>query len=481
MAIWLDCTRSMWPNGLSATRQPARPLHGERIEGRSRPGRRAARQGDGRRAGGWVGQPGPGAARLDGEGRHPALGGSRGPRPGRRPPRRRWPARRPGRQGERCRRRPRRASGAPQGNECSLPLDLAASAATVGPEALQSEHVVVEPVRGAEHGTVRLQAPPVSVKMPTTPPRATSRRDQRCTVGRMATASMVVTPQRGATRPRRAWRRAGSSATGSARRRAPRSRRSRPALPQQCPQCRRARRERAASAPGRNWGFQVAPPSSLCESGEKRSSRSAGTRPAIDPAGVPATSPPLSAAPGGVTTDQCEEPGAARRSCQNVLDRTESSPMGSMTHDPPTSTVALSGARTGRPRRRRGAGRDESPMPQTISEGGPSADRPACRTSSARAPGRSRTRTSSIRPAAATRTTRRRSGRPRVVDEGVTLLTLRVDDERQVTVGDHGAVRDGLDENPVGVPGTPELRAANRSGSTSWTGASGLPGCRTPW
>ena len=50
-----------------------------------------------------------------------------------------------------------------------------------------------------------------------------------------------------------------------------------------------------------------------------------------------------------------------------------------------------------------------------------------------------------------------RLGRPWVVDEGVTLLTLRVDDEGQVAVGDHGTVRHGVDEDPIGVPDVLEL------------------------
>ncbi len=43
--------------------------------------------------------------------------------------------------------------------------------------------------------------------------------------------------------------------------------------------------------------------------------------------------PPLSATPGGVTSDQWGEPGAVWNSSQNVLFGSERSPMGRVTHE----------------------------------------------------------------------------------------------------------------------------------------------------
>jgi hypothetical protein len=61
----------------------------------------------------------------------------------------------------------------------------------------------------------------------------------------------------------------------------------------------------------------------------------------VDAADAPATSPPLSAAPGGVTTDQRADPGAAWSTCQKVLTGSDSWPMGRTVHEPPAVSVAL--------------------------------------------------------------------------------------------------------------------------------------------
>ena len=86
-----------------------------------------------------------------------------------------------------------------------------------------------------------------------------------------------------------------------------------------------------ARPPGRNTGFHVLPSSLLRASGEKRS-RALGKNPtSTELCDAPTTNPPLSATPGGVTTDQCDEPGEAWSNCQNVFDSSENTPMGRTT------------------------------------------------------------------------------------------------------------------------------------------------------
>ena len=86
----------------------------------------------------------------------------------------------------------------------------------------------------------------------------------------------------------------------------------------------------------------MVPPSGLSARGEKRSNPLGRTATATSPSDAPATRPPLSATPGGVTRDQWEDPGAAWKSSQKVLFRVERSPIGRITHEPPEVDVALS-------------------------------------------------------------------------------------------------------------------------------------------
>src|ERR1700733_6753488 len=66
-----------------------------------------------------------------------------------------------------------------------------------------------------------------------------------------------------------------------------------------------------ARAPGRKTGLQEAPPSLLDDSGENRSKALGSTPAATESPETPATRPPLSAVPSGVTSDQREDPGTA--------------------------------------------------------------------------------------------------------------------------------------------------------------------------
>src|SRR5271166_64567 len=84
---------------------------------------------------------------------------------------------------------------------------------------------------------------------------------------------------------------------------------------------------------GRNAGFHELPPLPLWASGEKWR-RSLGSTPtSTAPSDAPATSPPLSATPGGVASDQWADPGAAWKSSQKVLLLSERSPIGRMTQE----------------------------------------------------------------------------------------------------------------------------------------------------
>jgi hypothetical protein len=57
------------------------------------------------------------------------------------------------------------------------------------------------------------------------------------------------------------------------------------------------------------------------------------------------TRPPLSAKPGGVTSDQREPPAGRKRSCQKVLARLPRSPIAKSAHDPAAVVIdASSGA-----------------------------------------------------------------------------------------------------------------------------------------
>ena len=92
----------------------------------------------------------------------------------------------------------------------------------------------------------------------------------------------------------------------------------------------------------------MVPASLLSESGEK-CSRSLGRKPTSEePPDTPMAKPPLSATPGGVTTDQCDDDAVACRTCQKVFAWSEIRPIGRITHEPVGDEVALSrGGRAG--------------------------------------------------------------------------------------------------------------------------------------
>ena len=229
--------------------------------------------------------------------------------------------RRPGGQGERCRRRPRRAARRATGRPVLAARPCSSPRAP--PSSCRRPPVGARrwPSRDRPRGVVPydLQAPPVLVKMPTTPlprqPVATSGDP----VGRMATASMRGHPAAG----EGAGEAGGGDEQGPARQARRGGEHPVPGDDGECSTgrggCRRARPEAAPAPAGRSWGLHVAPPSMLWASGEKWSSWLGRNPTTMDPPAVPATRPPLSATPSGVTTDQCEDPGAAWSSCQNVL------------------------------------------------------------------------------------------------------------------------------------------------------------------
>jgi hypothetical protein len=67
----------------------------------------------------------------------------------------------------------------------------------------------------------------------------------------------------------------------------------------------------AFNAAGTNWGVHVLPPVELWAKGENCSSWLGRNPTTAEAAAAAVTSPPLSATPVGVTTDQCDTPGTA--------------------------------------------------------------------------------------------------------------------------------------------------------------------------
>jgi hypothetical protein len=98
-----------------------------------------------------------------------------------------------------------------------------------------------------------------------------------------------------------------------------------------------------ARAPGRKRGLQEEPPSLLEDRGEKRSDALGSTPAAIESPETPATRPPLSAVPSGVTSVQREDPGGAWKSSQKVLLCSESRPIGSVDQEPRRDAACGSG------------------------------------------------------------------------------------------------------------------------------------------
>ena len=88
-----------------------------------------------------------------------------------------------------------------------------------------------------------------------------------------------------------------------------------------------------AKAPGRKIGLQVLPVSVLSDNGEKCSSWLGSVPTSTAPVVTPATSPPLSATPWGVTTVHRDDPGTAWSTCQNVFAWSDNCPIGRTAHD----------------------------------------------------------------------------------------------------------------------------------------------------
>src|SRR5580698_738608 len=149
------------------------------------------------------------------------------------------------------------------------------------------------------------------------PPRLHPVATNGAPLGRIATAPMDVTPQRGKRRAKREtvtsedqWDRP----AGAARTLSPTT--AATALPAG-PEA--SASGSAASATGRSWGFQARPPLLLTASGENRRSWLGRNPTTTELAAAPVTKPPLSATPRGVTTDQWGTPGTAWSTCQNVF------------------------------------------------------------------------------------------------------------------------------------------------------------------
>ena len=83
------------------------------------------------------------------------------------------------------------------------------------------------------------------------------------------------------------------------------------------------------------------PLSELTDKGENVSSWLGSTPASTDGPDIPATSPPLSAVPSGVTCDQLVEPAGRWSNCQKVFSLSDSCPSGSTTHEPEEVAVPL--------------------------------------------------------------------------------------------------------------------------------------------
>ena len=360
-----------------------RPSDGERVE------RRRRRRVDGARLGratppvpGGGGAAGPGAARRDLERRRARLRGCRRARPTspsatdgagqrRRPPgqdertdavhggrptrheRRRAVAAAP-RRGEQRRRSPSRVepAGAPT-----------SSAAPDGPPR-------TGPVGRHVPGLVAKSRPAIA---------ATAGRDERRRPSAVtATASIAVAPQPGGAAGEGGERRRGSTTTrGPPRRTAPgRADHARSAVPAPGPVATASASGPAPAPRAGRRGSRSRPRRCSTASGEKRSS-SLGRTPTSDGSRrhARATSPPLSATPGGVTSDQCERPGRGVEELPEGVVRVARAPPWAATTQEPLARRdgARSGAVGGAPRR---VGRGPARRPaQAGRRAGPTSER----------------------------------------------------------------------------------------------------------
>ena len=198
--------------------------------------------------------------------------------------------------------------------------------------------------RAAQRGPVQLPCPAGRVKIPTRPPRRQRCRPAARRPGSDRGAVEAVDAAARATRLERGDRDQRATTTrGSAGAAQDRPRPTTASASRRTPPSRRARRAEQPARPGGRPGLQVVPPSVLAAGARSGAARSAARRPAAEPGGTPAaTIPPLSATPGGVTSDQCDEPGAAWKSCQKVFDWVAELSHG---HDDPGAARRRDGAR----------------------------------------------------------------------------------------------------------------------------------------
>ena len=201
------------------------------------------------------------------------------------------------------------------------PARRTVASSVVGPPEVSSRktHVAPLPRPTVKGRPAKCHDPSVWLNRPTRPPRSHPVATSGAPAAENATAEIAVTSQEGAAR-----RSAAVETSGTQEPRLLAAARTVPscmtASPAWTPDASIASASAdVARAPGRKTGLHEAPPSLLDDSGENRSKALGSTPAAIESPETPATSPPLSAVPSGVTSDQREDPGEACKSCQNVL------------------------------------------------------------------------------------------------------------------------------------------------------------------